>query len=168
MDELEITTRCAEHLARFSKQSGAAISSVVGRDGGENVVYAVVFTHDPDAAKKLLSLSEGITSETRAPGLPKVVCLCGSTRFRAAYAKAFYDEEHAGNVCLSVPCYKDDPCCKSAADHERLDALHRHKIYVADEVLVLNVGGYTGESTRKEIAYARGLGKKVRFLEPEQ
>lgn len=71
------------------------------------------------------------------PG-PRVVCLCGSTRFRAEYARAFYAEEHAGRIVLSVPCYKDDPCCKSAEDHARLDALHLRKIDLADEVLVID------------------------------
>ena len=97
---------------------------------------------------------------------PRIVCLCGSTRFRDAYAKAFYAEEHAGRICLTAPCYKDDPCCKTESDHERLDALHRCKIDLADEILVLNVGGYLGESTRREINYATAHGKPVRYLEP--
>jgi cell division protein FtsB len=46
-----------------------------------------------------------------------------------------------------------------------LDELHKRKIDLADEVLVLNVGGYIGESTRSEIEYARKLGKPVRYLE---
>lgn len=36
---------------------------------------------------------------------------------------------------------------------------------MADEILVVNVGGYIGQSTRWEIAYARRLGKRVRWLE---
>jgi hypothetical protein len=163
LDDLERANRCAEWLVDFSGRAGSALSSVVGRDNDDRVVYAVVFTHDADAARKLVSLSEGITSETDAPDRPKVVCLCGSTRFREAYERAFYEEEHAGNICLTVPCYKDDPCCKTAADHERLDALHRHKIYVADEIVVVRGREYIGESTRKEIEYARSLGKPVRF-----
>jgi cell division protein FtsB len=46
-----------------------------------------------------------------------------------------------------------------------LDELHKRKIDLADEVLVLNVGGYVGESTRSEIAYAKRTGKPVRWLE---
>lgn len=96
---------------------------------------------------------------------PRIVCLCGSTRFRSEYTRAFYQEEHAGRICLSVPCYKDDPCCKSPEDWARLDALHRHKIDLADEILVLNVGGYIGDSTRAEIEYAIAVGKPVRYWE---
>jgi cell division protein FtsB len=48
----------------------------------------------------------------------------------------------------------------------QLDELHKRKIDLADEVLILNVGGYIGESTRSELEYAQLLGKPVRFLEP--
>jgi hypothetical protein len=53
------------------------------------------------------------------------------------------------------------------ADHIKgvLDDLHRAKIRLAGEVLV--VGDYIGDSTRAEIAYARSLGKPVRFTHPE-
>lgn len=96
---------------------------------------------------------------------PIVVVLCGSTRFRPEYAKAFYDEEHAGRIVLTVPCYKDDPCCKSPEDHARLDRLHLAKIDMADEALFINPGGYLGDSSRQELAYARAAGKRIRFLE---
>ena len=48
---------------------------------------------------------------------------------------------------------------------EMLDDLHKRKIDLADEVFVLNVGGYIGESTRSEINYAIAHGKPVRYLE---
>lgn len=47
-----------------------------------------------------------------------------------------------------------------------LDELHKRKIDLADRVLVLNVGGYIGESTRGEIEYATRIGKPVEYLEP--
>jgi hypothetical protein len=46
-----------------------------------------------------------------------------------------------------------------------LDALHRHKIDLADRVLVVNPGGYVGDSTRREVAYAQAVGKPVTFTE---
>lgn len=95
---------------------------------------------------------------------PKIVCLCGSTRFRTQYELAFLYEEHAGNICLTVPCFKDDPCCKTKEEQDKLDALHKHKIILADEILVINVNGYIGESTKSEIEYAKNLGKNVRYL----
>jgi hypothetical protein len=47
-----------------------------------------------------------------------------------------------------------------------LDALHLRKIDLADRVLVVNPGGYVGESTRREIDYARAAGKAVSFTDP--
>jgi hypothetical protein len=46
-----------------------------------------------------------------------------------------------------------------------LDDLHKRKIDLADEVLILNVDGYIGDSTRSELEYAQATGKIVRFLE---
>ncbi|MEU1133557.1 hypothetical protein ABZ383_27495 [Streptomyces sp. NPDC005900] len=54
---------------------------------------------------------------------------------------------------------------EAQAGKARLDELHRAKIRLADEVLV--VGDYVGTSTRAEIAYARELGKPIRFTHPE-
>jgi hypothetical protein len=96
-------------------------------------------------------------------GSPVVVTLCGSTRFRREYQLAFYEEEHAGHICLSVPCYKNDPCCKSPADHARLDAHHRRKIDMSTEILVISPDGYIGDSTGAEIEYAESTGKRVRY-----
>ena len=51
------------------------------------------------------------------------------------------------------------------ATKAKLDDLHKRKIDIADEILVLNVNGYIGESTRSEIEYAKAHGKRVRYLE---
>ena len=102
---------------------------------------------------------------------PTIVCLCGSTRFMDAFFEAGWQETLAGKMVLSVGV------CQHAEHHgaealgpevvERLDELHLRKIDLADEVLILNVGGYIGESTGRDLAYAREQGKLVRFLEPE-
>lgn len=47
-----------------------------------------------------------------------------------------------------------------------LDALHLHKIDLADRVVVVNPGGYVGDSTRREVAYAQAVGKSVTFTDP--
>lgn len=46
-----------------------------------------------------------------------------------------------------------------------LDDMHLRKIDMADEIYVINVGGYVGESTRREIAYAKGQGKVITYLD---
>jgi hypothetical protein len=57
---------------------------------------------------------------------------------------------------------------RSVTDEQKaaLDALHLCKIDLADRVLVVNPGGYIGESTSREIAYARTSGKPVAFTDP--
>lgn len=105
---------------------------------------------------------------------PRIVCLCGSTKFMEAFQTANLAETLAGNIVLSVGTntrsdaqltrenYFQDPTIK-----ERLDALHFRKIEMADEVLVLDVGGYIGESTRNEINHATAFGKPLRFWSNE-
>lgn len=97
---------------------------------------------------------------------PTIVCLCGSTRFVDAFMEADGRETDDGKIVLSVgrfkPVYGWD-----AEKKAKLDELHLRKIDLADEVLILNVGGYIGESTRRKMEYARAGGKCVRFLEPQ-
>ena len=50
----------------------------------------------------------------------------------------------------------------------RLGGVHLQKIRMADEVYIVDPGGYVGESTRREIAYAESLGKPVRYLSRER
>lgn len=48
---------------------------------------------------------------------------------------------------------------------EMLDDMHKRKIDIADEIYVINVGGYIGSSTKSEIEYAKATGKGIRYLE---
>ncbi|MGZ6751403.1 MAG: hypothetical protein ACXVD5_12940 [Nocardioides sp.] len=75
----------------------------------------------------------------------------------------------AGHVVLApAPLSAVDPATEpSAEDRDRLGRVHLRKVAMADEVLVVNVGGYVGESTRREVAHARSLEITVRFLEPD-
>ncbi len=100
---------------------------------------------------------------------PTIVCLVGSTRFVQAYQDANLRETLSGRIVLTIGCdtKSDHDLQLGPIDKTRLDILHLCKIERADEVLVLNVDGYIGESTRREIEYARLLGKTLRWLEPE-
>lgn len=102
------------------------------------------------------------------PVQPIVVCLCGSTRFSEAYQHANFTETLAGRIVLTIGCdFKSDAAIGlTETDKARLDELHKRKIDLADEVLILNVGGYIGASTRSELEYAIAHGKRVRYLEP--
>jgi len=105
---------------------------------------------------------------------PTIVCLCGSTRFSEAYQKANLLETLAGNIVLTIGCdmRSDTVTFRDLSDEQRdeieaqLDNLHLRKIDLADEILVLNVGGYIGDSTRREIAYAEQHNKIIRWFEP--
>lgn len=100
-------------------------------------------------------------------GHPLVTCLCGSTRFKSAYEKAQMEETLKGNIVLSVGMFGHLEGLDMGGEvKKRLDELHLRKIDLADEVLVLNVGNYVGESTAREIAYAEAQGKTIRYLEP--
>ena len=98
---------------------------------------------------------------------PVIVCLCGSSRFAEAYRQANYEETLAGKIVLSIGCNgHDQPLTEE--QKVALDWLHKRKIDLADEVLVLNCGGYVGDSTRSELDYAMRQGKAIRWLEPQE
>lgn len=97
---------------------------------------------------------------------PLIVCLCGSTRFKDMFIKANTDETDAGHIVLSVGRFV--PQAEQVLGIEKkaaLDELHKRKIDLADEILVLNVDGYIGSSTRSDINYALAHKKRVRYLE---
>lgn len=104
---------------------------------------------------------------------PRVVCLCGSTRFSEAYQQANLRETLAGRIVLTIgvdmksdaELFKNTPADELEQIKQRLDELHKRKIDLADEILVLNVDGYIGSSTKSEIEYARHNNKAVRYLD---
>jgi hypothetical protein len=103
----------------------------------------------------------------------KIVCLCGSTRFSEAYQQANLEETLTGNIILTIGCdmKSDIDLFADLSDKEieevksKLDELHLRKIDLADEILVLNVDGYVGESTLREVHYAEDNEKPIRWLE---
>ena len=72
-----------------------------------------------------------------------------------------------GNIVISVGLFghSGDDEVWVEGTKAMLDDMHKRKIDMADEIFVINVGGYIGESTRSEIAYAKSQGIGVRFLE---
>lgn len=111
---------------------------------------------------------------------PKVVCICGSTRFADLHAIWRWNFEQTGEyICLMInylPAYYAEEQGWNGNDHfgeqsglkEVLDELHFRKIDLCDEVFVINRDGYIGESTRNEINYAESLKKPVKYLEPSK
>lgn len=120
---------------------------------------------------ELLSPEEKLADGKARLGINDVVVLCGSMRFADDMAEAAIAESVAGALVLKPDCNMKlphplwaDPV-EAETLKERLDDQHRQKIRLADRVVV--VGDYIGSSTTAEIAYARELGKPVRFTHPE-
>jgi hypothetical protein len=109
-----------------------------------------------------------------AASSPLMVCLCGSTKFKKEFEIANRDFTYAGYIVLSVGMfghsdnlYTQGENLGALSDEKKreLDILHLRKIDVASQVHVLNVGGYIGESTQRELAYAIWQRKEVTFLD---
>ena len=106
------------------------------------------------------------------PPMPLIVCLCGSTRYGGKFAAANLDLTLAGRIVLSIGCNMRDDDVFAGRDEAELaqikaglDELHKRKIDLADEVLVVSdESGYFGDSTRSEVEYAYQHGKPVRYL----
>ncbi len=100
-------------------------------------------------------------------GKYKVITLCGSARFKDAFMEAQKRLTLAGNIVISVGLFghSGDEEVWTEGIKDMLDDMHKRKIDMADEIFVINVGGYIGSSTRSEIEYAKTMGKAVRYLE---
>ena len=101
-------------------------------------------------------------------GKYKVITLCGSTRFKDAFMEAQKHLTLEGNIVISVGLFghSGDSEVRTEETKVMLDDMHKRKIDMADEIFVINVGGYIGSSTRSEIEYANRTGKVVQYLEP--
>ena len=107
-------------------------------------------------------------------GSYKIVTLCGSTRFKNEFMEVQKRLTLEGNIVISVGLFghSGDTEVWENMDEgtltktkEMLDDMHKRKIDMADEIFVINVGGYIGDSTHSEIDYAIEHGKMVRYLE---
>ena len=77
-------------------------------------------------------------------GKYKVITLCGSTRFKEAFMEAQKKLTLEGNIVISVGMFghSGDSEVKNEGVKEMLDDMHKRKIDMADEIFVVNVGGY--------------------------
>jgi hypothetical protein len=117
-----------------------------------------------DAPAELALPNHQMSSEENAmvgPRRPEVVTLCGSMRFLPLMLQVAAEETAAGAIVLA-PFAVVAAAEQGGAVKARLDELHRHKIDMADRVIVVSdPSGYYGASTAREITYARVLGKPV-------
>ena len=96
-----------------------------------------------------------------------VITLCGSTRFKEQFVEVQKRLTLEGNIVISVGLFghSGDNEVWNEDTKAMLDRMHLAKIDLADEIFVINVDNYIGDSTRNEIEYAKSKGKRVRFLE---
>ena len=104
---------------------------------------------------------------------PKVVVLCGSSRFTDIMAVcAWLIERDEKAITMGLHLLPEWYCQGEIPDHlaehegvaSEMDTLHLRKIDLADEIFVVNFDDYIGTSTANEINYAFALGKKIRWF----
>ena len=95
----------------------------------------------------------------------KIVTICGSMKYKDIMLKKSLELQLNKKYVVLQPVYGLDNYNYSDLDKKILSELHFKRIDISDAIYVVNVDGYIGESTRKEIEYAKKLGKEVIYLE---
>ena len=96
----------------------------------------------------------------------KIVTICGSFKFKEEMLRLSAELEIKNNYVILQPVYGCNDATYTAEEMEIMGNLHMKRIEISDAIYVVNVGGYIGSSTKKEIEYAISLNKEVYFLEP--
>ena len=95
----------------------------------------------------------------------KIITLCGSIKFKDEFMRVQEEFTLDGNIVLTPNFFNNRK--KEDIDEKTkkmLDEMHKQKIDMSDEIYVINVGGYIGESTKSEIKYAKERGKRISYL----
>lgn len=93
----------------------------------------------------------------------KIVTVCGSMRFKNEMKKIAYILEIKYGMCVLQCVYNEENLEVSEEDIVILNAAHYKRIELSDAIFVVDMQGYIGEQTKKEIAFAKKLGKEVMF-----
>lgn len=94
----------------------------------------------------------------------KIVTICGSMRFKDKMMEISKELEIKNKYVVIQCIYSNDKFTEK--EQQILSDLHYNKIKISDAIYVVNVNGYIGNSTDKEIEYAKKLGKEIMYLEP--
>lgn len=95
----------------------------------------------------------------------KIITVCGSLKFYKEMMEITEKVELQGN-CMLTPIYNPAKASKDDFTEEEslmLDKMHKERIKLADAILVVNVDGYIGSSTQKEIEFAKSLNKEIMY-----
>lgn len=93
----------------------------------------------------------------------KVITLCGSTRFKEHFQKVEENLTLKGIIVISLGFFANEDYKITYEQELLFDEMQKRKIEMADEVMVIDVDGYIGPSTRKEIEFAKSRGKKIKY-----
>ena len=91
----------------------------------------------------------------------KTYTLCGSMRFEKEMQEIAYILETKNGYNILQCVYAVPGSIPTAEELQALEQAHYQKIDISDGIYVLNIDGYIGKSVRKEIDYAKQLGKEV-------
>lgn len=94
-----------------------------------------------------------------------IITLCGSIKFKNEFIKVQEELTLNGNIVFTPNFFNNLKDEINIETKKMLDEIHRQKIDMSNEIYVINLGGYIGESTRSEIEYAKANGKKISYLE---
>ena len=95
-----------------------------------------------------------------------IITLCGSIKFKDEFLKAQEKLTLEGNIVFTPNFFNNIKKEEITKERKKmLDEMHKQKIDMSDEIYIINVGGYIGDSTKSEIEYAKSKGKKVSYLE---
>lgn len=94
----------------------------------------------------------------------KIITLCGSTKFKEQFEQANAFLTLQGNIVISLAFFEQSEGFEiTEKQAEVLGNLHFRKIDISDEIFVIDVNGYIGGSTKREIEYAKQKGKAIRY-----
>ncbi|MGE7270814.1 hypothetical protein ACQKK5_05085 [Brevibacillus panacihumi] len=98
----------------------------------------------------------------------KIITLCGSTKFKKQFEQVNAHLTLQGNIVISLAFFEQSEGFDLTEEQaELLGDLHLKKIDLSDEIFVIDVDGYIGSSTRREIEYALRKGITVRYFSKE-
>ena len=95
-----------------------------------------------------------------------IITLCGSIKFKDEFLKVQEKLTLERNIVFTPNFFNNIKKEEITKERKKmLDEMHKQKIDMSDEIYIINVGGYIGDSTKSEIEYAKSKGKKVSYLE---
>lgn len=117
--------------------------------------------------KLVYTNNHDISSCQGKKNIPKIVVLCGSTRFFKEYDDMSLQFTLSGYIVLSIGSHRASDMRLKITPEQKimLDELHKRKIDMADFVFIINKNGYIGDSTRDEIEYAITQKKPIQYME---